>query len=236
MLPAPRSLLHACAGRWRSLGWLVAASALIALAGVDRADAQEAPDNSERSLPNPDIDRETPIAFEADRVEYRFEAEDTVIASGNVRMVDQDGNQLFTQRVELTDELKTGAMESLLLALREGGRLAAAKGERTADGKILLTRAAYTGCEVEDRDGCPKKPSWRVTAGKVIYDPAAKRVRFKGARLEMLGFVQLPLPGLISAPTGGRAPGSSSRTCGRRRRTESRSPRPSTGGWPTTAT
>lgn len=63
MLPAPRSLLHACAGRWRSLGWLVAASALIALAGVDRADAQEAPDNSERSLPNPDIDRETPIAL-----------------------------------------------------------------------------------------------------------------------------------------------------------------------------
>lgn len=236
MLPAPRSLLHACAGRWRSLGWLVAASALIALAGVDRAEAQEAPDNSERSLPNPDIDRETPIAFEADRVEYRFETEDTVIASGNVvlrqnqqsvraervtwdrksgqivasgnvRMVDQDGNQLFTQRVELTDELKTGAMESLLLALREGGRLAAAKGERTADGKILLTRAAYTGCEVEDRDGCPKKPSWRVTAGKVIYDPAAKRVRFKGARLEMLGFVQLPLPGLNLRTDGGASSG-----------------------------
>jgi len=236
MLPAPRSLLHACAGRWRSRSWLALASALIALAGAVPAEAQDSPDTGQRALPNPDIDRNEPIAFEADRVEYRFENEDVVIASGNVvlrqneqsvrantvtwdrksgkivaggnvRMVDQDGNQLFTERVELTDELKTGAMESLLLALREGGRLAAAKGERRADGKILLTRAAYTGCEVEGPDGCPQNPSWRVVAGQVIYDPAARRVRFKGARLEMLGFVQLPLPGLDLRTDGGASSG-----------------------------
>ena len=136
------------------------------------------------------------VDFEADRVEYR-ENEDTVVAegnvllkrdqqsvradtvtwnsetgrivaTGNVRMVDQDGNQLFTEQVELTDELKTGAMQNLLLALREGGRLAAASGRRMEDGRILLSQAAYTGCEVEDRNGCPKEPTWRVTAGEVV--------------------------------------------------------------------
>ena len=71
-----------------------------------------------------------------------------IVATGDVRFVDEDGNQLYTSRIELNDEFEAGAMEDLLLALREGGRLAAANGERLADGTIELTTAAYTGCEV----------------------------------------------------------------------------------------
>src|SRR5690606_8763811 len=32
-----------------------------------------------------------------------------IVATGNIRFVDEDGNQLFTDRLELTDELKAGA-------------------------------------------------------------------------------------------------------------------------------
>ena len=60
-------------------------------------------------------------------------------------------------------------------------------GERLADGTIELTRAAYTGCGVVDRDGCPREPSWRITADRVVYSPADKRVRYDGARLELFG-------------------------------------------------
>ena len=111
-----------------------------------------------------------PIGFEADQVAYAYDNEvvtangnvvlrrndqsvraDTVtwnrktgqiLASGNIRLVDADGNQLFTDKVELTDELKAGAMQNLLLALRDGGRLAAMTGERDASGKVILTHAA----------------------------------------------------------------------------------------------
>jgi len=236
MPPAPRSLLHACAGRWRPFTRTAIAAVLMALGPVRPAMAQDNPDTQQRGLPSPDIDKDTPVAFEADQVEYRFQDEDVVVASGNVvlrqnqqsvrsdsvtwdrktgkivasgnvRLVDQDGNQLFTERVELTDELKTGAMENLLIALREGGRLAAVKGERMADGKILLSRAAYTACEVENADGCPRQPSWHVTASQVIYDPDARRIRFKGARLQLFGFVQLPLPGLSLRTDGGASSG-----------------------------
>jgi LPS-assembly protein len=236
MLPAPRSLLYACAGRWRPFTFTAIAAALIACGIVRPAAAQDAPKSEERALPNPEVDRNTPVAFEADQVEYRFQDQDVVtasgnvvlrqnqqsvrsdsvtwdrntgkiIASGNVRLVDQDGNQLFTERVELTDELKTGAMENLLIALREGGRLAATKGERMPDGRILLTHAAYTACEVENADGCPREPSWRITAGGVVYDPDAKRVKFKGARLELFGLVPLPLPGLSLRTDGGASSG-----------------------------
>lgn len=130
-----------------------------------------------------------------------------IVASGNVRFVDNDGNQLFTDRLELTDELKAGAMSNLLLAFREGGRLAAAEGRRSEDGDIILDRAAYSGCAVEDARGCPKQPSWRVTARRVHYDDDAKRIRFEGAYLELFGKRVLPLPGLAIRSDGGASSG-----------------------------
>lgn len=172
------------------------------------------------------------IAFEADRLEYQQDSEvvtaignvvlrrqgqtvrsdrvtwnrktGQIVADGNIRFVDADGNQLYVDKLELTDELKAGAMENMLLALSEGGRLAADRGTRSADGKVILEHAAYTGCEVEDAAGCPRKPSWRVTARQVVYDPDAKTVRFNGARLELFGIRLIPLPGLVVA-TDGRA-------------------------------
>ncbi|MGN3973592.1 LPS-assembly protein LptD [Tsuneonella sp. SYSU-LHT278] len=125
-----------------------------------------------------------------------------IVATGNVRFVDEDGNQLYTSRIELTDEFEAGAMEDLLLSLREGGRLAAANGKRLADGTIELTRAAYTGCEVVDRAGCPREPSWRITADRVTYSPEEKRVRFQGAYLEIFGARLIPLPGLAVRTDG----------------------------------
>ncbi|MBN8502255.1 MAG: LPS-assembly protein LptD [Sphingomonadales bacterium] len=125
-----------------------------------------------------------------------------IIAEGNIRLVDADGNQLFTDRLELNDELKAGAMQNMLLALREGGRLAAMQGERMADGRILLHNAAYTACAVEDDKGCPRKPSWRINAKRVIYDPDKKTVRFEGARPEIFGLKLPPLPGIQVATDG----------------------------------
>lgn len=172
------------------------------------------------------------VAFEADRVEYRDDTDavvaignvllkrgeqsvraDTVtynttsgeiVAAGNVRLVDQDGNQLYTDTVTLDDEFRAGAMENMLLALREGGRLAARSGTRNDNGSVTLNKAAYSACEVDDKQGCPKTPSWRITADTVVYDPETKIVRFRGARLELFGASLIPLPGL-SVTTDGRA-------------------------------
>ena len=176
------------------------------------------------------VEEGEPISFEADQVEYsdndklvtakgnvvlRHEDQsvrsDTVtwnsetgqiFAAGNVRLVDADGNQLFTDSVELTDGLKTGAMENMLFALREGGRLAARSGRRDENGNVVVTDAAYTACEVETREGCPRTPSWRIVAREVTYDPEEKIVRFGGARLELFGIIPIPLPGLSVSTDG----------------------------------
>ena len=125
-----------------------------------------------------------------------------ILAQGRVRFVDENGNQLFTHSVELTDKFEAGTMEDILIALRQGGRLAARSGERTGDGAVALSDAAYSACPVETPEGCPKKPTWRITADRVVYDPATDKVRFMGAYLEIFGLRLLPLP-LLSINTAG---------------------------------
>lgn len=119
-----------------------------------------------------------------------------IIATGNIRLVDEAGNQLFTDQVELTEEFDTGAMSELLIALRAGGRLAARSAERGEDGVAVLTDAAYSACPVVDAEGCATDPSWRITAKRVIYNQKTSVVSFSGAVLELFGARILPLPGL----------------------------------------
>ncbi|GMM92789.1 LPS-assembly protein LptD [Qipengyuania sp. MTN3-11] len=145
-------------------------------------------------------------SLRADRVSWSRPSGE-IVASGRVRFVDENGNQLFSERIVLTDEFEAGAMEDLLLALRQGGRLAAESATREADGTIRLTLAAYSGCAVTTPDGCPKDPSWRITADRVIYDPAEDRVSFQSAYFELFGMRLLPLPGLALKTDGGAASG-----------------------------
>lgn len=119
-----------------------------------------------------------------------------ILATGNIRFVDDDGNTVYTDKVELTDEFKAGVIEDLLVVLRTGGRLAAERGTRDEYGNMTLENAVYSGCAVEDGKGCPKKPSWEVTAARVYFDAKQKRVKYKGATLHMFGIPLLPLPGL----------------------------------------
>ena len=142
-------------------------------------------------------------SLRADSVSWS-ERTGVIVASGNVRFVDENGNQIYSEQVELTDEFEAGAMEDLLLALRTGGRLAANRGVRDSDGSILLEEAAYSACAVVDPSGCDKAPSWRITADRVIYDPDKQKVRFRGAYLELFGARLLPLPGLsVRTDNGG---------------------------------
>ncbi len=130
-----------------------------------------------------------------------------IVATGAIRLVDENGNQLFTDRLVLTDELEAGAMQNLLLAFRQGGRLAAEQATRGEDGDIELTRAVYSSCAVVDADGCDKSPSWRVTAERVYYDQDTAKIRFRDAYLELFGARILPLPGLTVRADGGPSSG-----------------------------
>jgi LPS-assembly protein len=126
-----------------------------------------------------------------------------VTAEGSIRAVGPEGDVAYGDRIVLTDALKDGVIENLLVVLADESRLAAKRGERV-DGIYTLDYAAYTACKVEGPDGCPKKPSWEVKAVKVVYDPVKKRVKYEGARIELFGLPVVPLP-FLSHPVDASA-------------------------------
>jgi LPS-assembly protein len=130
----------------------------------------------------------------ADRVVWNRKTGE-VRASGNVRIVNPGGDTAYGDSVLLKDTLKDGMIENLLIVLIDGGRISARRGVQ-ANGISTLDSAAYSPCSVTDSNGCPKNPSWKISAVQVIYDPVRKRLRFKGARLDLFGIPIAFLPGL----------------------------------------
>ena len=124
-----------------------------------------------------------------------------VVAEGNIAVTNPEGDTAYGDRIELTDSLKDGVVDNMLVVLEQGGQLAARRGTRSEAGVVTLEGAAYTPCRVVDTDGCPKEPSWKIEAVRVVYDPATQRIRYAGARLDLLGLV-VPLPP-FSHPVGG---------------------------------
>jgi LPS-assembly protein len=168
-------------------------------------------------------DPDAPIRFSADRVEYDENREtitatgevfmfregyrllaDRVIwtrgsgevrAEGNVRVSSPEGDRAYGESVVLEDDLRDGVIENLLIVLENGGRIAAERAVRV-NNVTTLERAAYTACPVVDANGCPKDPTWQITALRVIHEPARQRIRYEGATLNLFGIPIIGLPGL----------------------------------------
>jgi len=140
----------------------------------------------------------------ADRVTWNRKS-GQVLAEGNVVVMNPQGDKMVGENVVLTDTLREGTIDNLLIVLESGGRIAAARGRRAGD-VTTLENAIYSPCPVTTESGCPRDPSWAITATKVIYDPDAKRIRFQGGRMRIFG-VTLPLLPFFSVATAGDAGG-----------------------------
>ena len=195
----------------------------------------QTPDVSTGKIDAPDVAGEQQVGFAADNLNYDSDTE-IVVADGNVQMnreaiqmradkvtwnrktgevvaegdvaiTNPEGDTAYGDRIVLTDTLRDGIVDDMLVVLDNGSRLAAVRGKRFENGNIELENAAYTPCPVEDNAGCAKNPSWQVRAVKVLYDKAKNKVRYKGARIEIFGLPLIPLPGLShpldSSPSSG---------------------------------
>ena len=125
-----------------------------------------------------------------------------VVATGNIAVANPQGDTAYGDSIELTDSLKDGMVENMLVVLDRGGRIAAAHGVRHEDGVVDLNEAAYSPCAVVDSGNCPKEPTWKITAVRVTYRPDRARVYFVGGRFHLFGLPTFPLP-KFSAPVGG---------------------------------
>jgi LPS-assembly protein len=128
-----------------------------------------------------------------------------VVAEGDVVVVNPEGDKLVGDRVDLTDTLREGTIDNLLVVLESGGRIAATRGSRSGD-QTELVNAVYSPCPVMTPSGCPKNPSWKITAARVSRDSSTGRIRFAGGRLNILG-VAIPLLPIFSIGDGSQKGG-----------------------------
>ena len=140
----------------------------------------------------------------ADRVVWNRRTGE-VVAQGNVVVMNPQGDRFVGDSVVLTDSLRDGTVQNLLVVLETGGRIAATSGRRVGD-LTILENAVYSPCPVTTETGCPRNPSWSITAARVVYDPRVQQARFQGARMRIFG-VTLPILPIFSLGTGGEAGG-----------------------------
>ena len=123
--------------------------------------------------------------LEARKVTYDRKA-NRVLAEGNVRYFTRDGRTIHAELLEITDDLRDGFINSLLIESEDKTRFAAARADRL-EGKTTIYRSGiYTACELCKED--PKRPPlWQVRAARIIHDESERVIHYEDARLEFFG-------------------------------------------------
>ena len=131
-----------------------------------------------------------------------------VTASGNVAVINPGGDTAYGDKVVITDDMKDGVVENMLLVLADGGRLAAKRGTRKGN-IATLEQAAYTPCRVATDANCAKEPSWKITALRIVHDAGRHRIYYRDTRFHLFGLPVMWLPA-FSHPDGSNQEGGAS--------------------------
>ncbi len=102
-----------------------------------------------------------------------------VVATGDVAIVGEEGDTAYGDSIDLTDSLKDGVVDNMLVVLNQGGRLAARRGTRATDGLIDLEQAAYTPCSVTNAEAVPRSRAGRSRRSASSIAPIASASIFR---------------------------------------------------------
>jgi LPS-assembly protein len=137
--------------------------------------------------------------LQADRVTYDRNT-GRVFAEGNARLTDASGTVATGDRFELTDDFKSGFIDSLRVVqttVEQGRplttRFSAPRAERAEGETTVFERGTYTACE-PCKDNPERPPLWQVKAAKIIHNNSERTIYYEDATLELLGIPVAYLP------------------------------------------
>ena len=120
--------------------------------------------------------------LKADKVIYN-QKDDIVTAIGNVSIVQADGTVVFSDYVELDDQMTKGHMTDVRIIMKDETRVAAKKFRKLANDNKVMEKVVYSPCDV-----CrAKEPLWQIKARKVKHDAESQNVYYNDAFLEVKG-------------------------------------------------
>jgi LPS-assembly protein len=123
--------------------------------------------------------------LKADKVIYNV-SQDSVVANGNIALLEPTGEVIFADKIELANELKTGTIKDIRVLFTDNSKLAAQSAVRVDENKIVMNKAVYSTCTI-----CKEKtdadPLWQIKSDKVIHDKTKRTVTYENAVLEFFG-------------------------------------------------
>lgn len=128
----------------------------------------------------------------ADEVRYDLES-DVITAEGNVSLLQPGGDVAFADRVQLTGDLRQGALRAFRALLTDNSRLAAASAVRSDDNRTEMRKGVFSPCQL-CRDDPSKAPLWQLRAHRVVHDKEDKTISYRDAYLEFFGIPVLYTP------------------------------------------
>jgi LPS-assembly protein len=109
-----------------------------------------------------------------------------VTASGNVSLLEPSGDVVFADRMQITEDLRDGVIESIRVLLADRSRFAANGARLSGGNKTVMSRAVYSPCDI-----CPDDPEhpplWQIKAFRVIHDKEDRTIEYEDAFLEVFG-------------------------------------------------
>ncbi|MEC5290648.1 LPS-assembly protein LptD [Aurantimonas sp. C2-6-R+9] len=109
-----------------------------------------------------------------------------LVASGDVELQQPDGNKLYADTIDITDDFRDGFVKALRIEAPDNTRFAATEAVRRDGSVTTFQQGVYTACEA-CRAHPDRAPLWQVKARKIVWDQTEKEIRYYGARFEFFG-------------------------------------------------
>lgn len=121
----------------------------------------------------------------AQKVDYNQKT-GRMMATGNIEMVTPDGNRIYADHLDVTDNFADGFMNALRIETSDNTRLVAETGQRVGGTQMILNKGVYTAC-LPCAEKPERAPFWQVKAERVIQNSEKHTIRLEHARFQLLG-------------------------------------------------
>lgn len=128
----------------------------------------------------------------AQRVDYNQKT-GRMMALGNIEMISPDGNRMYSDKLDVTDDFANGFVDALRIETPDNTRIVAESAERVGGTQMILNKGVYTAC-LPCAEKPEKAPFWQVKSQRVIQNGEKHTIRLEHARLELLGMPIAYLP------------------------------------------
>ena len=128
----------------------------------------------------------------ADTVSYN-QRTDTITASGHVSLLEPTGEVTFADFMELRDQMNNVFAQNVRRLLADRSRLVANAARRINGNHFELRRGVYSPCDLCKKDPSAP-PAWQLKAREITDDKDLKLIEFRDAVIEVDGWPVLYTP------------------------------------------